>query len=452
MKLKKLFVSIVCMCSCCTVFGQNVKLSTLFSDGCVLQQKSKVPVWGTADPGEAVVVSGSWNDEQVKVTADETGKWIAYLSTPAGGASSYTLNVNDEKVENVLVGEVWICSGQSNMKFRLGESWDDNWQIKGDNFTDLRFFEVGVKRSDKPLDDVEGFWRYGKYDNNMQHISAVGYYFGRYLRQKLNVPVGVIGIYEGGTSAEEWTEKALFDSCEELKGTYHEAQPVGCLYNGMVAPVLPYKNSGIIWYQGENNVSRQNSYKTLLELMVEGWRNDFDDPTLPFYIAQLTSYGNDDWRTFREIQADIAGDLRNSGLAVTIDGGEESNIHPHKKKIVGDRLAMIALGRVYGMDEPVSSPVFRKKKIEGNRLRLYFKYADSGFKVSGDDADIKHFELCGDDGVYHAAHAVVEGNTILLDCPEVKEPKEARYFWNRYGEPNIFTAQGLPIVPFRTEK
>ena len=172
---------------------------------------------------------------------------------------------------------------------------------------------------------------------------------------------------------------------------------------------------------------------------------------LPFYIAQLTSYGNDDWRTFREIQADIAGDLRNSGLAVTIDGGEESNIHPHKKKIVGDRLAMIALGRVYGMDEPVSSPVFRKKKIEGSRLRLYFKYADSGFNVSGDDAEIKHFELCGDDGVYHAAHAVVEGNTILLDCPEVKEPKEARYFWNRYGEPNIFTAQGLPIVPFRTE-
>lgn len=449
---KVLLMSFACLFFQVIAFGQQVKPSQLFSDGFVLQQNAKVPIWGTAPSGTKVAVEGSWDHKVVTAITDEKGRWEVLLETPSGGSTPYTVTINDQVIRNVLIGEVWICSGQSNMKFRLGESWNDNWQVKGDNIQTLRLFEVGVVRSRTPLNEVDGFWRYGVFDNNMQHISAVGYYFGRHLQEVLKVPVGLIGIYEGGTAAEEWTRKECFDQCPELEGTYNGAQPVGCLYNGMVAPILPYKNAGIIWYQGENNVGHQHSYKTLIRVMAEGWRDDFKEAALPFYLAQLPTYGNDDWRTFREIQEQIAQELPNSGLAVTLDGGEETEIHSHSKKIVGDRLANIALGRVYGLDYPVSSPVFRKQVIEGNKIRLYFKYVEKGFKLSGNATEPDHFEISGSDGIYYPASARIEGNTILLWNEKVAQPVASRYFWKKYAIPNIYTQDNLPIVPFRTQK
>lgn len=449
---KIVFVCLTLLFSQNMLWGQVVKVSQLFSDGFVLQQKSRVPVWGTAPSGTVVTVKGSWDNKPVEVKADHQNRWKAFLETPSAGNTPYTVTVNNQVIRNVLIGEVWICAGQSNMKFRLGESWNDNWQVKGDNISTLRFFEVEVTRAEQPLNDVKGSWRYGQFDNNMQHISAVGYYFGRHLQEVLKIPVGLIGIYEGGTAAEEWTNKELFDQCSELRGTYTASQPVGCLYNGMVAPITPYKNSGIIWYQGENNVGHQQSYKTLIGVMAKGWRSDFEDSTLPFYLAQLTSYGNDDWRTFREIQEQIANELPNSGLAVTLDGGDPTEIHPRQKKMVGDRLANIALGRVYGLDYPVSSPVFRKMNVEGSKIRLYFKYVKDGFTVTGDSKEPEHFEICGADGTYYPATAVIEGNTILIENENVPEPVAARYFWKKYAIPNIYTRKNMPIVPFRTQK
>lgn len=447
-----MLLSLACLFFQASVFSQQVKPSQLFSEGFVLQQNALAPVWGTAPSGTEVKVKGSWNRKEVTAVTDKNGRWEVLLETPSGGTTPYTVTINGKVISNVLIGEVWICAGQSNMKFRLGESWNDNWQVKGDNIQTLRFFEVGVVRSATPLKDVDGAWRYGVFDNNMQHISAVGYYFGRRLQEILKVPVGLIGIYEGGTVAEEWTKKELFDQCPELKGTYTGSQPVGCLYNGMVAPILPYKNSGIVWYQGENNVGHQDSYKTLVQVMAGGWRSDFGDEVLPFYIAQLPAYGNDDWRVFREIQEELAAELPNSGLAVTLDSGEEKEVHPHSKKLVGDRLASIALGRVYGLDHPVSSPVFRKQVFEGDKIRVYFKYVKGGFKLSGDATEPEHFEISGADGIYYPASARIEGNTILLWNENVPEPVASRYFWKKFAIPNIYTENNLPIVPFRTQK
>lgn len=448
---KNYFIILATLLSSFT-YGQKLSVATLFSDGCVLQQNATVPVWGTARVGTEITVKGSWDNKEIKVTAGSGGRWEALLKTPDGGNTPYTLTVNDKIIKDILIGEVWICAGQSNMKFRLGESWEDNWTVKDDNIPTLRFFEVEVTRSAQPATDIKGMWRYGAFSGNMQHISAVGYYFGRRLQEILEVPVGLIGIYEGGTAAEEWTEKKLFDECQSLKGTYTGTQPVGCLYNGMVAPVLPYKNSGIIWYQGENNAGRRQSYKTLLELMVTGWRTGFRDTTLPFYIVQLTSYGNDDWRTFREIQQNIAEELPNSGLAVTIDCGDETEIHPRRKKPVGDRLADIALGRVYGTAHPVSSPVYRSHTIEGNKMRLYFTYVTDGFVLTGENQEPAHFEISGPDGNFLPANARIEGNTILLWHDDIPQPVAARYFWKKYAVPNIFTRDQRPIAPFRTQK
>lgn len=433
--------------------SQSIRLPRFIASGMVVQRESNVPFWGWTTPGTTVEVSTSWSQEVVSAIADSKGKFTVTLNTPvAGGPYSirFSTAVSVVNLTDVLSGEVWLCSGQSNMKMRLGEA--EAWRVQSDNNSNIRFFEVSVARAAMPQDTVKGGqWRYGVVPGNMQHISAVGYYFARRMQEKLNIPVGMIGSYEGGTNIEEWTDAALMSTMPELLSAYtvpSAGREAGCLYNAMIHPLLPFKFAGIIWYQGENNVSRIQHYEKNQLAMVTDWRTKFGS-LLPFYFVQLTSFSSS-WMEFREMQEKSARSMSNAGMVVTIDAGDPGNIHPIYKKPVGDRLADLALSKTYGQTSlSHSSPLFRKKVKEGKAMRVYFQYADKGLKItSGEQPNL--FEIAGSDGVFVSANARIEGNTVLVWSEKVPQPISVRYFWKNYATPNLFTTDGLPVAPFRS--
>lgn len=449
---KTLLLTYILFCATLATIAQNasVTLPKFFSDGAVLQRETVVPFWGWSTAGSVVEIVTSWDGKLTSTTAGNDGKWMVNLDTPEAGGP-YTITVNRTTISDVKIGEVWICSGQSNMKMRLGEA--DMWRVSGENNEDIRVFEVPQVRNSTPQNDVTGgTWRYGIVEGNMQHISAVGYYFARALQKELGVPVGMIGVYEGGTAAEEWTSADVFKTLPaDVQSAYEPAsgREAGCLYNAMVYPLLPYKVSGFIWYQGENNVGHQQTYNQLMKAMVDGWRKDFKNNFLPFYIVQLTTFAND-WAEFRQIQQKLTNELSNSGLAVTIDSGEQNDIHPKSKYPVGNRLADIALAKVYGKDKVYSSPTYRSKVVEGNKIRVYLNHAEKGLKITTGASPL-YFEIAGSDGVYQPAHAQIEGNTILLWSESIEKPSKARYFWKSYAVPNVFSNDDYPLAPFVTE-
>ncbi len=431
--------------------AQNIALPKFFSNGMVLQRESSVPIWGTATAGSNISIIASWDNTLISTTANANGKWSTTLKTPQAGGP-YTIKVgNNIEIKSVLIGEVWVCSGQSNMKMRLGEA--DRWTVESDNNSNIRIFEVPVERSQTLKTDISGgFWRYGVIPDNMQHITAVGYYFARRLQLELGVPIGIIGSYEGGTNAEEWLNPTIFNQNPDIKNAYGSPSgtEAGCLYNSMIYPLFPYKISGFIWYQGENNVNRQQTYNHLMKELVKDWRKGFQNNYLPFYIVQLTSFSSD-WREFREIQENISKELSNSGLAVTIDCGDQSDIHPKNKFLVGSRLGDIALSNVYGKNKSFSSPIYREMKVEGDKIRIFFDCADKGLKItSGEMPEL--FEIAGNDNIYQLANARIEGNTILLWSDKITTPVSARYFWKNYAVPNLYSKDDYPVAPFRTRK
>lgn len=427
----------------------NIRLPRFFSDGMVLQRETTVPFWGWASPGSKVIIITSWDNVTTEVITESDGKWTANLKTTTAGGP-FTIKVNKTTINDVKLGEVWVCSGQSNMKMRLGEA--DMWQVSSDNNDNIRVFEVPQVRNSKEQDSIQGgIWRKGVISNNMQHITAVGYYFARKLEAELKVPIGMLGVYEGGTAAEEWTSPVVFKTLSsDIQNAYGKpsGREAGCLYNAMIYPLLPYKIAGFIWYQGENNVGHQQTYNPLMKAMVKGWRSDFKNEHLPFYIVQLTSFNND-WPSFREIQQDLSNELSNSGLAVTIDCGDESDIHPKSKFPVGNRLGDIALAKTYGLDKTFASPTYRSMSVEGNKIRIYLNHAEKGLILSFGDIP-QFFEIAGGDGVYENAKAEIEGNTILLWSDNITSPISARYFWKNYAVPNVFSTDGYPLAPFRT--
>jgi sialate O-acetylesterase len=429
-----------------TVNSQTLILSKIFSKGMVLQRETEAPIWGTAPTGTTITVTGSWNNTPVQTVADSKGKFIAYLPTPAAGGP-YTLTVNDITIPEVLIGEVWFCSGQSNMNLPLGTSYATTYKN-----ANIRFFRTNVVNSNLPLDTLGGKWAHGDSINEMSPVSTVGYFFAQRLLSSLNVPIGMIGAYQGGTNAEEWINPSIFASLPaNVKSAYTpptSARIPGCLYNGMINPLLPYKISGMIWYQGENNASRFQTYSPIMKALVKGWRSDFKNDMLPFYAVQLPGFQSSNWCDFREIQQEIAESLPNSGFATTIDVGEETNIHPWNKIPVGNRLGDIALAKVYGKPSTFSSPIYKSALVEGKTLRIFFNFADKGLKInSGESPQL--FEIAGADDVYYPAKARIEGNTVLVWAEEVIAPVKARYYWKNYAVPNLYSTDNFPVAPFR---
>ena len=468
----RFILAIVCFCIPAiqqTVFAQ-VTVSGMFTSGMVLQQNSEDSIWGWANPGDTIAVTGSWNNKTIKTATDSNKKWILKLSTPAAktDGTSYTVTVKGKNtivLNNILIGEVWLLSGQSNMEMPLG-GWGgapvegSAQAIASASYPKIRLLIVGNKSSSTPLANIESNWTIGTWTacspSSAQNFSAVGYFFGKEVFSKLNIPIGLVESDWGGSSCETWANTASLQLVADFKNKgpwtslkSDDNQTPTVLYNGMIAPVIPYTFAGVLWYQGETNVGRPAQLSELFPAMIEGWRNDFQNTDLPFYFVQLCPYvyGGalpEIW----EAQA-YAQLLKNTGMAGTLDVGDAANIHPARKEQVGHRLALLALAKNYGDNQLVySGPQYQSMLIEGNKIRVSFKYTGTGLKAENNAPT--QFEVAGDNLVFSPAKTLIDGVTLLVWNDNIASPKHVRYAWTDTATASLYNNEGLPATPFRT--
>lgn len=441
----------------------DVKLPRIFSDNMVLQQGKPLPIWGKAEAGEKVTVTIA--GKQAEATADGMGKWSVKLAALPVSAEPLEMTVtgkNTLTLKNILVGEVWICSGQSNMEWPVTAADNPNDEIAAAKYPKLRFITVPkTKGGNEPRDDFAGSWSECTPETTAS-FSATAYFFGRELQKMRNVPVGLIHASWGGTPAEFWTPAAEFAADPSLKQTsdHPYAQSVmkepSTLYNGMIAPVISYAIAGVIWYQGESNVPMAAHYRKLFSAMIEGWRKAGNQGDFAFLYVQIAPWVYDrikGWpRTgcplVREAQLQTLA-LKNTGMVVTMDIGNVSDIHPKNKQEVGRRLALAAQAVAYGEKLEFSGPIYKSQKIDGNKIVVDFDHASSGLLAKGDK--LLTFQIAGKDRLFVDANAVIEGHTVVVSSPTVAEPVAVRYAFQDDALPNLFNKEGLPASPFRTD-
>lgn len=471
----------------------DVKLPSVIGDHMVLQQGMPVPIWGTADTGEEVTVT--LGDQKKSAAAGADGRWMVRfepLKAEQGPLEMTVAGKNRLSVSDILVGEVWICSGQSNMQWPVVRSKNADREIAEADYPRIRLFSVPRTVADKPQADTEARWE-ACAPTAIPEFSAVGYFFGRDLHKELKVPVGLIHTSWGGTPAESWTEQAvlegepdfrpILDRWEQNVQKYAKAledwqkaaekaraegkpepkkpadpnaspwKPAG-LYNAMIAPLAPFAARGAIWYQGESNAPRAYQYRKLLPAMIKCWRDAWGQDQFAFLIVSLANFqavkdepGDDDWAELREAQAMTAAQPGN-GLAITIDVGEANDIHPKDKQTVGRRLMLQALKVAYGKDVVASGPVYESMQIEGDKVRIKFKNA-AGLVAKGSVPT--GFAVAGEDRKWQWAHADIEDDTVVVWSPRVPAPKAVRYAWAHNPICNLYNAAGLPAEPFRTD-
>lgn len=443
-----------------------VKLPAVISSGMVLQQKTKVALWGNADAGEKIRVLASWSKKEMSLSADENGKWKVFLQTPkAGGPYTITIKAaNTIILNNILIGEVWLCSGQSNMAFPLQK--ESRWrtgvlngeqEIKSADYPSIRLFQVTQSTADQPQDDLTGNWQVCS-PATVGGFSAVAYFFGRELYRQLGVPIGLIQASWGGTPAEAWTNRKTLESDPRFKPILNRYDSImGAkvpesknqlptqLYNAMIHPLIHYSIRGVIWYQGESNASRAYQYRSLFPAMIQNWRSDWKSE-FPFYFVQIAPHKSQH-PEIREAQLLTFRNVKNTGMAVITDAGDSSDIHPRNKRIVGERLSKWALARQYGKKIPYSGPLYKKMKSENGTIRIYFDFAESGFT----EKELDGFTIAGSDQVFYPAKAVVDGKTLIVSSPSVKDPVAVRYNWSNFFRTNFYNKEGLPASPFRTD-
>jgi len=464
----------------------DVRLPNVLGSGMVLQRDLPVPVWGWAEAGEKVTVAFG---KQTKTTvAGENGKWMVKLAPLKASAEPAKLVVKGGNIitlENILVGEVWICSGQSNMEWSIRQSANAAAEIKAADHPRIRLFNVpGHTVAPLPRDRGAGSWQVCQ-PNTASGFSAVGYYFGRRLHRELKVPIGLIGSNWGGTRIEPWTTQEGFASVPELKNLadqvagYTASTRVGggtpaAIYNSMVHPLTPFAMRGAIWYQGESNGGEGKSYYHKKHALVNGWRKAFQNKDLAFYWVQLANFqrenpdpeGGDGWAKIREAQTE-ALDIPHTGMAIAIDLADAHNpgdIHPRNKQDVGGRLAQWALHQTYGKKDLVASgPLYESFKVEGSSIRIKFKNVGKGLMVGKKvklepthmvkDGRLQHFAISGKDQQWHWADARIEGDTVVVSSPKVPKPAGVRYaFAMNPAKANLYNKDGLPAGPFRTER
>ena len=500
----RIFILAASIFLCIYSEAQQLKLGELFNEGAVLQRNAKVSVWGTAVPASNVSVS--IQGKMVQAKSDKTGKWTMDLSAlKEGGPYEMTVISANEtvKLKEIYVGEVWLAGGQSNMGFMLQNAVGGKEEAASATNKNIRFVMVPYKPYEGYKTKGDMNWHTATTENNVAEMSAVGYYFAKDLQKKLNVPVGVICCYKGGSGAETWmtrdwllkstitapivekyesylTElgkdkyKELFSKYEadtkqyrdsvkagntkavapkEPMGENHFNRPYG-LYHTMLERCIPYSVKGAIWYQGEHNSGRAEQYRTLFPALIAEWRNDFNNPAMPFLFVQLANYGKADannrpiWPELREAQLLTWQKVKNTGMAVTMDIGEKDNIHPPRKEQVGKRLAAIAFNNVYSLKTPYSGPVYKSMEIKGNQAILSFDFVYDGLKADG---ELKGFFICGDDKNFIPAKAEIKGNQIVVYSELISKPAAVRYGWANWSEGNLFNSADLPATPFRTD-
>ena len=481
----------------------DVRLAVPFQDHAVLQRDRPLPVWGWADPGERVRVTLG-NAAPVETTADAAGRWRVTLPAQRAGAKPMKLMAEGKNrivVHDVLIGEVWLCSGQSNMEFRLGLAATAREDIAAAQFPQIRQLKVARNPRTTRQEEAPAAWAVCS-TATAGDFSAVGFHFARELWASLRVPVGLINSSHGNSPVEAWMSaealarepefKAVADRWAEVLAKYpaasarHEAAlkrwqadseaaraagrkmprkpspPVGpnhqqepsALFNGMIAPVVPYALRGFVWYQGESNARRAAEYEKLFGALIRQWRRDFNVPEAPFFWVQLPGLDkmpptttHADWIALREaLGANLA--LPATGQAVTIDLGDATNLHPTRKRAVGERLARLARHRVYGEAVEDSGPVLVRATAGAGVVDLEFSHTDGALKLGGEPAQA--FELAGEDGRFAAPTSVeiLDGNRLRLHAPSINRPAFVRHAWRAYPTGWLLNAQGLPAAPF----
>ena len=487
-----------------------VRLASPFTSHMVLQREMKVPVWGTADAGEEVAVEFDGQKKRTQASAD--GSWRIELDPLAASDQGRTLTVTGSKtpeplrLDDVLVGEVWLASGQSNMDFTVAKTEkyyfagviNEAEEVAAANHPRLRMFTGQWKKSYAPEKEVGGTWKICT-PENVREFSAVGYFFARALQREIKVPIGIVTLTFGASAAQAWIRREAITANPRLKPTldkfdeevknyvppteeelkpWREAvaaanaqgkrgprqpkpDPVQdqhnptVMYNGMIAPVVPYAIRGVIWYQGESITGPRELFPIWNETLIKDWRtlwgrDHAEVPPLPFYFCQLAAHNaNSNSPEVRALQAKALA-LPHTGMAVTIDVGDPKDVHPHNKAPVGERLAVIALANVYERDVEYSGPEYDSAAVEGNAIRVRFTHV--GGRLVARDGPLKTFEVAGPDGKFVPAEAKIEGDTVIVSAVEVPTPTAARYAWSNYPEGcNFYNAAGLPAAPFRTD-
>lgn len=468
----------------------DVRLPAIFSDRAVLQKADKVPVWGWAEPGEAVQVT--LGDASAKGVGNKDGKWKAVLDLSASGPGPFDLVVrgkNEIKISDVLVGEVWLCSGQSNMEMRLSSTLDKKEMTTAAN-RQLRHFKVEKSYAESPREDVKGQWITAE-GAAAGDFTGVGYYFGKKLGEELKVPVGIINASSGGSMAEAWMSPEALAADPEIAKRAAElkavAKPVpiktpSWLYNAMLSPVIPYAIKGVLWYQGESNAGSglASLYRKLLPAMVGDWRTRWGRGDFPFYSCQLANYQikrvepglASTWAELREAQAQSCEDMPNAGVAILIDTGEEKTIHPVNKKDPGERLARIALAKDYGRKVAYSGPTLASASFADGKAILKFHHVDGGLVAAplpdtyqpllakpdvlplvrnSPGSELEGFLVCGEDRKWVWANAKIAGDAVVVSAPGVSTPVAVRYAWENNPTCNLYNGEGLPAGPFRTD-
>lgn len=446
-------------------FSQT-QLASFFSDHMVLQQQDQVSVWGKDTPKTVVKVTGSWGEE-ASVETDKNGQWKLKLQTPIAGGPFMISIIGSSSVtlKDVMIGEVWLCSGQSNMEMPV--KGNNNQPINGSNEAILnsennhiRLFETKKKPSLTPLDDVEGNWKVAS-PESVGDFSATAYFFAKKMESVLHVPIGLIVSSWGASSAEAWTDKETLSSFKSVSfpiqfDNEHVQKTPTALYNGMLHPIIGYTIKGAIWYQGEGNKERAEDYTRLVNDMVSSWRNKWQQGDFPFYFVQIApfNYGKKVNSAFlREAQLKTMQTLNNSGMASTLDIGDCNYIHPREKITVGNRLAYWALAKDYGIKGiEYSGPVYQSMKVLGEgEVELAFGKTPNGISSFGKPLD--GFEMAGSDKVFYPAVAKIkkEAGVLSLKSSEVKSPIAVRYAFDNCVEASLFSTGGIPASSFRTD-
>ena len=446
-------------------FSQT-RLPAMFSDNMVLQQQQMVSVWGVDNPNAKISVQGSWGNNAT-ATTDADGHWKLKLQTPAAGGP-YTVVIKGSKevtLKNVLIGEVWFCSGQSNMEMPVkGYS---NQPVIGSNETilnssndNIRFLNTPRSASITPLYDVKGEWKAAG-PATTGNFSATAYYFAKKLQSVLNVPVGIIQSAWGASTIESWMDKQSLSEFknkvipETLPDSLPNRTPT-ILYNSMLHPYIGYTIKGVLWYQGEANRENASEYRALFTSMISSWRRQWQQGDFPFYFVQIAPFepGKVNAAFLREAQLQTMSTVKNTGMAVTMDIGERTVIHPAQKEQVGNRLAYWALAKDYNVKGiAFSGPVYKQlEKTANGRLMLTFDYCDQGLTSFG--KPLTDFEIAGEDKVFYPAQAMIRNDkngVLVVWSDAVKEPVSVRYAFKNWAEGSLFNTQGLPASSFRTD-
>jgi sialate O-acetylesterase len=489
----------------------DITLAPVFGDHAVLQRGKPVPVWGTAGASETVTVT--FHGQKATTSSGSDGRWsltIGPFEASSDGADLVAAAGSTVTLHDVVVGEVWLCSGQSNMEFTVDDGGftyhvdHSEGEVASANFPLIRQLKVEQTVAASPAATVKtGGWEAAS-PKTVGGFTAVGYFFARDIHRALGVPVGIIDSPWGGTPVESWmsdaarnstslsavidakwkkdksewppervarypAEKAAWEKAEAEATAKHTKNPLpwpqfpasddspfrpGSLYNGMIAPLQPAAIRGILWYQGESNASSPGQYAELFTAMIRSWREGFGQGDVPFYFVQLANFGSEyemvrrDWARLRDAQAK-ALELPGTGMAVTIDIGDAQNIHPRNKQEVGRRLALIAKTNVYGVAPEVSGPVFAGAAPEGKSLRVHFAHAGGELQVHG--REVSSLEVAGADKVFYPASSVIEGDSLLASSPDVTDPVAVRYAWTNSPAANLYGDNGLPVAPFRSD-